>query len=454
MAWQSFGSLAAGNQNLSLFDLLTSQIAPCTLIPCTAAGANAITLAGTTNAPALGSYSDLVAFSFIAAANSTASITAAFGGLASLNVYYSDGVTQCGSGTIIGGQPYTLTWSQALNGGAGGFYLGRPSVTAPQSSALTKGYNAALNLQVNATAGSGILTVSIKDASTGNDPTTANPVQLTFRDTSSTGATAQVNVTSALSVTTQAVGATLGVQNSTPFSLWLVAFNNGGTAVLALWHSGAAAASPFIGPALNNQGALQSATGFSAGAILPNTFYCPNGTTITSKAFRILAVLDFAANATLSAAGFVAPTNIQLFGPDIKKPGEPIQIATGLFTGTEGTTNNTYTATTGVRISITPAKASSLILAEFNGVLNNNTDGTQSRARWSRGTTNNTNMFGNDTQISPGVTAGWETVACVGYDLPNTTSSQTYCIQIMALTNTANIGNNLTNQMRLTEIAA
>jgi hypothetical protein len=129
MAWQNFGNLAAGNQNLSLFDTLAGQIAKCVLVPCTAANANAIVLTGTANAPAVASYSDLVTFAFVAAANSTSSVTIQFGALAALPAYLADGITQAASGSLTAGHFYTATWNQALNGGAGGFFLG--SFTLP-----------------------------------------------------------------------------------------------------------------------------------------------------------------------------------------------------------------------------------------------------------------------------------------------------------------------------------
>jgi hypothetical protein len=126
MAWQIFGTLPAGNQLLSVIDTLTAEIAKCVLVPCTAAGTNTIVLTGTTNAPSnIAAYSDLVQFSFIAAATSTGTVTIAFGALAPLNVYFADGVTQVAAGGIVSGQPYTAIYSQALNSGMGGFYLGQ-----------------------------------------------------------------------------------------------------------------------------------------------------------------------------------------------------------------------------------------------------------------------------------------------------------------------------------------
>jgi len=150
MAWQIFGTLPAGNNPLSVFDTLTAQIAKCVLVPCTAAGTNTITLTGTANAPLSAAqilaYSDLITFQFVAAATSTGTVTIAFGSLAPLNVYFSDGVTQVAAGGIVSNQPYQAIFSQPLNGGLGGFYLGQPvqkaSGTEPTRQVFTSGSSA------------------------------------------------------------------------------------------------------------------------------------------------------------------------------------------------------------------------------------------------------------------------------------------------------------------------
>ena len=146
MGWQVFGTLPAGNQPLSVFDTLTAEIAKCVLIPCTAANANAIVLSGTANAPSILAYSDLVSFNFVAAANSTGTVTIQFAALPALNAYFADGVTQVAAGGVVSGQPYTAIFSQALNAGAGGFYLGqqvqKASGTQPTRTVLTSGSSA------------------------------------------------------------------------------------------------------------------------------------------------------------------------------------------------------------------------------------------------------------------------------------------------------------------------
>lgn len=128
MAWQVFGTLTIGNQPTSLFDTLSGQIANCVVIPCNCGGAaNAISLVGRTVAgatpPTISTYVDFMCFSFIAAANSTGNVTLQAFGLSSLPLYSAGGSAQAGSGAIVSGQLYIITYQSTLNGGNGGFVI-------------------------------------------------------------------------------------------------------------------------------------------------------------------------------------------------------------------------------------------------------------------------------------------------------------------------------------------
>lgn len=130
MAWQVFGTLTAGNQNLSLFDTLTAQIAKQVIISCTMTGTNAITLAGTTNAPTIAAYSDYVQFSGFPANTTSGVVTARFGSLAFLKVYLNDGSTQASTNDITANYPIGLMYLSTLDTGNGGFYLLKSAVLA------------------------------------------------------------------------------------------------------------------------------------------------------------------------------------------------------------------------------------------------------------------------------------------------------------------------------------
>jgi hypothetical protein len=193
--------------------------------------------------------------------------------------------------------------------------------------------NAPVNAGFAASVSANVLTISLK-GNNGSDPSVTNPVLIPFRDvTIATGTPSWVAVTSALSINTNAAGATLGTANNVPFRFWIVAFNNGGTAVLALINastdsSGTAA----IYPLVPNQ--LASSTGISAAATSAGVFYTPNGTAVSSKAYTILGYLDY--DAGLATAGSYAsvPSKLQLFGAGIKKPGEVVQAVQALTSTT------------------------------------------------------------------------------------------------------------------------
>lgn len=225
---------------------------------------------------------------------------------------------------------------------------------------------------------SNILTVAIKTAA-GNDPSALDPVTFYIRNaTIATGDYAAVQVTSALSITTNATGASLGSTNSVPFRLWLCAFNNSGAVVLALWQS----MNGTSGPAALNEAGVAPTTGISGSATSSGTFYTPNGTSLTSKAYRILGYLEYGSGLTTAGSYASTPTTIQLFGPAIKKPGDVVQtqyFATGaVATGTtqiplddtipQNTEGDQY-----MSLAITPMTTCNLLEAEADAVLYSNT---------------------------------------------------------------------------------
>ncbi len=136
MTWPTtFGAIAGGNQPLSLFDTMFQQVAAISTIPSSAVGTNAISLTPLVNCPTLSAYNELCSFRFRAVGASTGLVTAQFNGLGLLPVYHADGVTQATTGDILNISEYVLTFSQALNAGAGGFFLESPGL-APASASV------------------------------------------------------------------------------------------------------------------------------------------------------------------------------------------------------------------------------------------------------------------------------------------------------------------------------
>lgn len=280
------------------------------------------------------------------------------------------------------------------------------------------------NCTLAASVASNILTVALKD-NAGNDPSSTSPVYINYRNvTAATGSTTLVSQTAALSITTNATGATLGSSNATAFRFWVVSFNNGGTNVLALINcSNASTIFPL------NEGLVASSTAMSASATSAGVFYTPNGTTITSKAFRILGYVEYNSTGLATAGTYAtAPNFIQVFGPGIRKPGEAIQVASATSTGSASQTAATY-ITGGLSLSITPSSAANLIRAKALGSLRQSTQNIRGFGRMAR--TSNSNMFGAEQTVLNN-TGGLMDVPCAlnGLDLPNTTSSTSYIAMI------------------------
>lgn len=216
--------------------------------------------------------------------------------------------------------------------------------------------NMPINLQLSASVPGNLLTIAIKDQA-GNDPSVASPVWVPFRNVSLTsGDPVWIKITAALSINTNALGATLASQANVPFRLWVLAFNNGGTPVLALWHSGAGAAT--VGFNRLDEAALKSTTGISAAATSAGVFYTPNGVTLASKAFRILGYVDYVNGLATPGTYSAAPDVVQLFGPGIKKPGDVVQ--------------TTYGATTTPTSVSSTAKVATLLVASLTQTSNCN----------------------------------------------------------------------------------
>ncbi len=221
--------------------------------------------------------------------------------------------------------------------------------------------NVPSNLQINASVSSNLLTVSLKSAASGSDATASDPIYIPFRDVTITnGDPVVIAVTGALSISTFATGATLGSTNSTPFRLWVVAFNNGGTVVLALINC--SAGGQIVCP---NEGALASATAMSGSAISSGVYYTPNGTTLTSKALRILGYVEYASGLTTAGTYASPPTSIQLFGPGVKKPGDVVQLTYSL--GSSNTAATSVGANTNMNVggTISPTSQVNWITAEM-----------------------------------------------------------------------------------------
>lgn len=97
------------------------------IVPCEATTAlNVITLRPRLNGEGGRTYGDHMAFSFVADATTTGSVTAKVVGdntLATIKVYIDGGATQAGNNDILINRLYLLFYNSALDTGAGGLVL-------------------------------------------------------------------------------------------------------------------------------------------------------------------------------------------------------------------------------------------------------------------------------------------------------------------------------------------
>lgn len=353
----------------------------------------------------------------------------------------ADAGVSLGAGTS-GGVPYysaagVLSSSAALTANAlvlGGGAGAAPTTTATLPAANfcganpASGYAQPINLQINASVGSNILTVAVVGTN-GSAPSATNPICLPFRDvTAANGDPAWVSITSALSVTTNATGATLGSSSTVPFRFWVVAFNNAGTVVLGLIN---ASTPTQIFPL--NEGAVQSTTAMSASATSAGVFYTPNGTTLTSKAFRIIGYLEYASGLTTAGTYATAPTTVQLFGPGVPRPGSILQTSyTPISSGFACTTCTAYTATT-LTASITPSASMNLISVEVSGTANTSVASSYCSVVLRRGTSTNISpQYILEASVATLLETG---LTAKALDLPGVASSTAYAAYLLTQTN-------------------
>lgn len=213
-----------------------------------------------------------------------------------------------------------------------------------------------------ASVASNLLTVAMKD-NAGADPSSTSPCLINYPSvTATSGDTNLVAQTSALSINTNATGATLGSSNATAFRFWVVVIDNGGTNVMALYNASNGTSCSSL-----NDGDIISSTPMSGTATAVGTFYTPNGTTVTSKAYRIVGYLEYNSTGLTTAGTYAtAPTIVRPFGPGVKKPCEPVQIAVYSLGGGSSTTSTSPVDVTGATVSITPRSAANRIKYRFS----------------------------------------------------------------------------------------
>lgn len=211
----------------------------------------------------------------------------------------------------------------SIAGNTGAFTLAGGVTNSTNQIQLDGAYTgfATKNCTLTASVATNILTVALKD-NAGNDPSATSPCFINYRSpTAATGQTTSVPQTTALSINTFATGATLGTANSTAFRLWVVAFNNAGTNVMALYN----ASNPTTCRPIDET-QVQTSAAISGAATALGVYYTPNGTTVSAKAIRILGYVEYNSTGLATAGTYAtAPNFVQVFGPGVKKPCDVVQ---------------------------------------------------------------------------------------------------------------------------------
>ena len=274
------------------------------------------------------------------------------------------------------------------------------------------------NCTLVGTVSANALTVALKTRS-GADPSAALPCMISFRNaTAATGDYTAVPVTAATSFVTGTSGSTFGSTNGAAFRLWITAWNNAGTVVLGI--SKQSTASQIFSL---NEGLVQSSTACNActNAATAGVFYTTAAQ--TSKAIRTLGYMEWGSGLATAGTWASGPTNIQLMGPGVKKPGDVMQTIQTTI-GSAATTVSTTYVTTGLSQAIVPTSAANLVEAEFYGCVQSSAATGEAMASLFRGSTQigpTSQAYGTANVISMGATSY--------LDAPATTSSTTYSVQ-------------------------
>jgi hypothetical protein len=318
-------------------------------------------------------------------------------------------LTASGTGTVTSvANDNTIKSSVGSNG----------AITTSGTLGLWGGQGDITNCILTGTVSGNALTVALK-AQDGNTPSATDPCIIAFRNaTIATGDYTYLQVTAATTFATATSGSTFGSTSSTPFRLWITAWNNAGTVVLGVSNQ---SKSTQISPL--NEGNVQSSTACNAcgTATAVGTFYTTAAQ--TSKAIRIMGYMDWAAGLGTAGTWASGPTTIQLFGPGIKKPGDVVQSVYG--TASSATSSNNSSAVVGnPAVSITPTSATNLIKLTLSGSMQGPGTGTgQLRiGRASGGSGSCVSMLTPNT-ITTNITSG-ASIALL--DAPSTSSQTTY----------------------------
>ncbi len=292
------------------------------------------------------------------------------------------------------------------------------STTAPPS-----GLSMPINLSMTASILTGVLTISFLGAG-GVTPTATSPIVVGFPNTNVTTAIPLWSaITTALSMSTFTVGASLGATSATAFRLWVCMFYQNATSALPALINCSNSARIFS----LNESLLQTSVAISATATSAGVFYSPNGTTAGNAPFRVVGYVDYNAGLTTAGTYSTAPTALVVRSAGMKKPGDIVQIV-DLTSAIVTVSFTTTLTTTNVSASITPTSTINLIQYSAAVSYTNSTSVAVGTTQLYRAG----NAIGQIARVS----GSGSMMSVLGVDLPQTTSAITYVLKGAANTGT------------------
>lgn len=266
--------------------------------------ANAQTI---TLSPAITAYAAGQTFRFIAGNTNTGATTLNVNGVGAKNIYKNGAVALIG-GELVSGGIISVVYDGTQ------FQLANVTTTV-----FSDGFSLLQNMGLAASVGSSALTIAIKGKD-GNDPSVSNPVSIPFRSaTATSGDYDTLTLTAATSVTLSS-GSTLGSSNSTPFRIWVVIFNDAGTARMGVINCRSGLT---IFPLSACSTASSTAEGGAGAADSALVFY--TATAVASKAFRVLGYFDYLSGLGTAGTYSAAPDRGCLLSVDTRMPGTIVQ---------------------------------------------------------------------------------------------------------------------------------
>jgi hypothetical protein len=291
------------------------------------------------------------------------------------------------------------------------------------------GSSSPLNMQISATVASNKLTVAVKTLA-GNDPSPSSPVIVGFRSqTLTSGNTIVGTITAPLSFALNATSS-MGCTTTVACRLW--------GELICQTESSGVCTSVLVGLSVQStagacyalmENILQSTGSGTGGGTTINTIQT-SVSALSNKAIRIAFFVE--ATWVNSVGWSTSPTIVQVFGPGIARPCQPLNVFTGT-TSLATSCSGTNTAT-NLAVGITPSSTVNLVEADADWAANSGTTGSFTQYfRMARGA--GPVYFGTEGPFTGAVGASTINVNwgghLTGLDAPATTSLvnyQVYCV--------------------------